>query len=72
MVDGGAPSEGGSAAGLDGLPGDVLALVRDEERNKLRDVLWLLDPAEFDVTLHTGLLRRADGDVFLHAIGRLE
>ena len=54
-----------AAARLDRLAGDVLALVRDEERHELRDVLWLLDAPKFDVLFDALRLRLADRDAFL-------
>ena len=65
MVDGGAPSEGGSAAGLDGLTGDVLALVRDQEGDELRDVFRLLNAAELDIALDADSLCLSDANALL-------
>lgn len=49
---------------LDSLPGDVLALLRNEERHQLCNIFWFLNTSKFDVTFHSESFRRADSDAF--------
>lgn len=58
-------SEGSPTTALNGLAGDVLALVGDQESNKLCDILRLLNAAKFNIALDADLLRGADADALL-------
>lgn len=57
--------QGRTTAALDCLASNVFALVRDKERDELRNIFWLLNTAELDVALHPDSLSLSNRDALL-------